>query len=1080
MLSYIFGSSPEENTNYIYDEIQNRTDAGENSFILVPEQYSMFSERELLSRLGFSAQKKVQVLTFSRLSNIILSANGPLRLKYIDSAGKNMLCQRAVQLLFSKLSYFSKSCGQKGFSSVLVKTFSEFKRYGITPQALLNASEETEDKELSAKLFELSALYEKYNLLLNEKNSDAEDNLSLIIPQIKDFKGINGKFFVNHFKSFTPVEEEALFALMQNNDFLFSFFSDGIKNPNGIFKSAKNTYKTIKDFAEKNGITSSQPIFLTSSEKEKNPEIIFLKDNFLNPRPNTYPTAPQNISLLCPANIHGEINCAADKISYLLHKEGLKLEDFLILIPKTEVYEDIIPVVFEKYGINYFMDSKTLFASKPFIRFFTAILEIAAYGFSYERIMVYLKSGFLNISERDIDIFENYLLASGFSHKHYQSEKPFSFNPDKKLFNLEYINRIKEVALNPLINFIGLKGRKSVKKINQAVLALLLENHIKENYQKQTDLFLKQGNTELAKDSESVWNTLMTVLAQADDLFGSTAVTFKKYYEIFTSAISDIKIGSVPPLINQVIISETQNFRTTDAKVVMVLGCLEGDFPKSFSEDGLISDKERDELFEKGIVLAPGAFDKQWDEQLLVYSVITSPKEKLILSAPIAASDGSELLCSDIFSDIKNVFPLLTEELYDENNISKLPQSRESAFDSLLIMLCKNQNNPKKLPPLWKALYNEFEKISEYKKRLDNIRQSLDFEKGRDKLDKKTAKLLYGEPLLMSVSKLEKYNSCAFSYFLTYGLMANERKKASLQSSDIGTVLHYVLSVYFAERKKETADYRTITKKAVQREVEKIIKSNEELAESVIYETSSYYRYMLLKIADIATATAWKIVKFYAQSSFRPYGFEIKIDSDGTFPPYTVVLEDGEAKIRGFIDRMDVFEKDGKKFFNIVDYKSSDKKTDPHLAEIGVRFQPLLYAGIVKENLENSQPAAMMYMKMDDPTAEFSKKPTEEELEKNILNQISLNGIITEEEEILKELDEEYGKKDAVHFTPTGKNCTYPPKELEKMINQALETAKQTTKKISEGGIEINPIIEGSKFNACQYCKFSSCCKINY
>lgn len=1078
MISYIFSTSPSEHTDFIYSEIKERIKRGENSFILVPEQYSMFSERELLKRLGFSAQKHVQVLTFSRLSNIILSRTGPLRLKYIDSAGKNMLAQRAVQLIGSKLSYFTHGYVQKGFSSVLVKTFSEFKRYGITADALSEAESKTEDEELCAKLSDLRLLYEKYDMLLNEKNSDAEDNLKLIIPKIELSGGISGKFFVNRFKSFTPVEYEALFALIKKNDFSFAFVSDNLKNPEGIFRSAGLTYKNLCEFAEKSGVVSEKPLFLPESgQSKKNAELEFLKENFLKPQPKKYPSFPKNISLVRPANLYDEVSCAADRITMLMRNESYRFEDFLILVSQAEIYEDIIPVVFEKYGINYFIDTKVSFALKPFIRFFSAILEILAYGFSYERITTYLKAGYLPLNQKECDMFENYLLAAGLSDRHYQSEKPFSFNPDKRLFSLEKINGIKNRVINPLVDLSRPEGRKNVKKISKAVLDLLSQYKIKQRFQKNIDTLLKQGKTEEARETETVWNTLMTVIAQTDDLFGDMPITFKKYYEIFSSAISDIKIGAVPPLINQVIISETENFRAAEAKAVIVLGCNEGAFPKSFSEDGVISDKERAELKESGFLLAPGVYEKQWDEQLLVYSVLTAPKEKLILSSPVGGSGGDEILCSEIFSDIKNIFPELSEE---QSSSFDIPESPEGAFERLTLSLSGNGGSAENLPPVLKELCSGFMKIPEYSKRLSKLKNALSFENERMQIDKKTAKLLYGEPLMMSVSKLEKYNGCAFSYFLTYGLLLSERKKAALQSADVGSVLHKILSVYFSDRKKENAEYKKITKQDVRREVEKITDGDRELTSSVIYETSSYYRYMLLKIKDIATLTAWKIVKFYAQSPFRPYGFEIKIESDGTFPPFSIKLEDGEAKLRGFIDRMDIYEKDGKKYFNIIDYKSSDKKIDPRLAELGVRFQPLLYAGIVEENIENSQPAAMVYMTMDDPLAEFSEKPSEQELENQVLNQLSLNGIILEDKEIIKELDAEYGEKNSVHYAPTARGCAYSADELEKMINKAMETAAKTSQKISDGYIEINPVIEKTKFNACEYCKFSACCGIKY
>ena len=312
---------------------------------------------------------------------------------------------------------------------------------------------------------------------------------------------------------------------------------------------------------------------------------------------------------------------------------------------------------------------------------------------------------------------------------------------------------------------------------------------------------------------------------------------------------------------------------------------------------------------------------------------------------------------------------------------------------------------------------------------------------------------------------------------MTYGLFADERKKAGVLSNDVGSVLHETLCTYFEHKNKENADYKKLTKLVVKKEIEKIINENPVLKENTLYENSSYYRYTLLRIKDIAAITAWKIVKFYSQSTFRPYGFEIKIGKGGTFPPYVIKLKTNEAQINGFIDRMDISEIDGKKYFNIIDYKSSEKKIDKTLAECGVRFQPLLYAGIVKENIENSNPAAMLYMKMDDPVANAEKLSDSDEEDKLYLDEISLDGIVLNDESIQQNLDADFKNKHAVHYIPTSKSAALSSAEMDMMLKNALDTAEKTSQKISDGEIEINPVFIKSKFDACEYCKFADICK---
>ena len=275
MISYVFGMPGSGGTEYIYERVKADMKRKKHSFILVPEQYSLFAEREMLKVLGFEAQKSVQVLTFSRLSNMVLSALGPLRMKYIDAAGKNMIAARALQLSEKSLNIFKKNVRQKGFSGLIVSAFAEFKRYGITEDGLKAAAEKCELPELSKKLSELEILYRKYNELLNEKNSDAEDNLSVIIPKLKNCDFLCGELYINHFKSFTPLEYKAVFELMKKMNVTFSFVSDDLKNTKGAFRSAGLTYKNLNDFAEKNGIEIGKSVYLGEEKKHAENEELF-------------------------------------------------------------------------------------------------------------------------------------------------------------------------------------------------------------------------------------------------------------------------------------------------------------------------------------------------------------------------------------------------------------------------------------------------------------------------------------------------------------------------------------------------------------------------------------------------------------------------------------------------------------------------------------------------------------------------------------------------------------------------------------------------------------------------------------
>ena len=101
---------------------------------------------------------------------------------------------------------------------------SEFKRYGLSFESLQTVSEKVEKDEFKRKLEDLALFYDTYSRLINENNSDAEDNLSIILPKIKDFEiETDSCLFITEFKSFTPLECQVLQELMKkmSNTVLF-------------------------------------------------------------------------------------------------------------------------------------------------------------------------------------------------------------------------------------------------------------------------------------------------------------------------------------------------------------------------------------------------------------------------------------------------------------------------------------------------------------------------------------------------------------------------------------------------------------------------------------------------------------------------------------------------------------------------------------------------------------------------------------------------------------------------------------------------------------------------------------------
>ena len=177
MFNIIYGTDSASIENTAYDRIKNVAASGRCAWILVPEQFSLSAESFVIKTFGVAAQTNIKVITFSRLCNLVLSKLGPLRLRYIDGAGKQIVAAATVRDVKSKLGVLSSAVRRRGFSSELTNLVSEFKRYGVSPQALSeaagSASENQNEQELSEKLKDISVMYDTFNRFMEDKAADA-------------------------------------------------------------------------------------------------------------------------------------------------------------------------------------------------------------------------------------------------------------------------------------------------------------------------------------------------------------------------------------------------------------------------------------------------------------------------------------------------------------------------------------------------------------------------------------------------------------------------------------------------------------------------------------------------------------------------------------------------------------------------------------------------------------------------------------------------------------------------------------------------------------------------------------------
>ena len=178
MLNFIFGASGSGKTYYVIKSLEDMSHSADTPlFLIVPEQSSHTTEKKLLQDLGEQFSRKINVVTFKRMSDLVMQKTGGIAGRRVSDGEKNILMSRAISLCADELGAYKSKAMYPELVSLMLKTAERLKLCMVSSQMLFDASEEINDDMLKSKINDVALIFEKYNSLLNESYSDPSDDL---------------------------------------------------------------------------------------------------------------------------------------------------------------------------------------------------------------------------------------------------------------------------------------------------------------------------------------------------------------------------------------------------------------------------------------------------------------------------------------------------------------------------------------------------------------------------------------------------------------------------------------------------------------------------------------------------------------------------------------------------------------------------------------------------------------------------------------------------------------------------------------------------------------------------------------
>lgn len=1058
--------------NEIKEEIEKSYDGP--LIYIVPEQFSLNAEYDLSSVIDRGGTLEVQVLTFKRLCHRIYNEFG-FKKEAISKSGKAMLIYSIMKNYESELALLKGVDKKQGLVETVCDLISEFKRYNVTPDMLMQNT--TKDSRLANKLKELAYIYKEYEAKINGQFMDEDDDLRVITSYIEKSKIVaNAKIWIDGFDGFTPQELEVIKSLNKVADISIALSSDS--EASELFLLNNKTLEKLNRFS------NIEVVSLNESKRFKNDELRHIEKAFNSFPVQKYSNETKYIDISIMPNLYDEVEKIAYDVSKKVRDENYRYSDLMVVTRNVEAYESIFKMIFERYEIPYFIDSKSELSLQPLVSLVLSLLDICNKGFQTQDVITYLKTGLTNVTDiNDIDKLENYVLKYGIKGNKWLSD--WDFDTDEVNEN---INRIRNEVVTPIVNFKeSIEKQKTVKDVALGIYNFLVEIKIQENIQSLLEQindneYVMSVETRYINAYIQVWNIFVELLDEMVITLGDEKTTFEKFAQILKQGISTKQIGLIPATKDGLTIGDISRSRSSHIKVMYVVGVNDGIFPLPYTSEGFLTDLERNELLEQNIEIAKDTKMLLLEENFNIYKILTLASEELHLSYPIADNVGTTLRPSSIINELKAMFPKIKENnfLMMEHSFENLVNTKKSTFIHLAAK-SRLKADKEEVDSKWDAVYKWYKENNP--KFIDLIEAGLSYTNKTKNISKNLAQNLYGSTMKSSVSKMETFASCPFMFYLKYGLNLKERKTFKLETPDTGIFMHDILDKFSKYLERNNISWRDVEKEDLTNISSKIVE--ETLAERKynIFTSNNRLKFLSIKLKRIVTRVLWIITLHIKNSEFDVMGSEMTFGENSNYPAVTIELSEGNKLVlNGKIDRIDIAKTEEGKFLRVIDYKSSSKAINLSNVFYGLQLQLITYLDVATTN--DLIEGGALYLKLDDPMVKTKKNITPEEIEEQIREKLKMNGIILADARLVQAMDTKMDKDSANINLSVKKDGTYSKmptaslEELKGLCKHTKSILKKFAEEILNGAIQNEPL-RIKKENPCSYCDYREICNFD-
>lgn len=1109
-LRFCFGPSGSGKSHRIYEEIMQRAaeEPGRNFLIIVPDQFTMQTQKDLVMRSDRDGILNIDVLSFGRLSHRILEEVGTKEMPVLDDTGKSLVLQKVAADLKEQLPAMGSLLHKQGYIHEVKSAISEFMQYGISTQDMDKLITSAQKRgALAMKLKDLKTLYRGFQDYIRDHFITTEETLDVLRRSLSKSKILKGSVVVfDGFTGFTPIQNRLIQELMRVCAETIVTVTIGVgEDPykmdgeQKLFHLSKKTVADLEKLAAEAEVERGEDLFVKGGPNRfaKAPALHYLEQNLFRYQYEPYAGEQQEIHMFEALSPREEVHQTALYIRHLIREQGMTYRDIAVVIGDLEGYASYVETEFGQLEIPCFLDRTRGIVLNPMIEYIKSALQLYIKDFSYDTVFHFLRSGMADISREEIDELENYVIRTGargyrtysrlFTRRTEELQGNAEGSEQAEEKTMERLNRIRQQFMDA-VEILHMGSQEKAGDYVSHLYDFLEQNQVQQkllNYQQQ---FEKEGDLSRAREYAQIYRLVMDLLDQVYELLGEEEISRQEFADILEAGFGEITVGTIPQNVDRIVVGDMERTRLKQVKVLFFLGVNDGSIPKNASKGGIISDMDREFLIESGTEMAPSPRQQMYIQRLYLYLNMTKPSEQLYLSYAKVNSEGKGIRPSYLIDTVRKLFPAMSVE-YPQNR-SRLEQieGRQEGARYLAEELREYVEGtlPEEERQDFYLMYRAYEADAAGRDLLTRAAFRRYRESGLSRI---VARALYGQQLENSVSRLETYAACACRHFLQYGLSLQEREEFGFEASDMGTVYHAVLENFAGKLAESNLTWWDFTEdfaaKAVKESVEAYAAT---YGETVLY-SSARNEYAITRMSRILTRTVLTLQKHLKQGSFQPDDYELSFRFAEDLDSIHVDLsEDEKMHLQGRIDRIDVSEDAEHVYVKVIDYKSGNRKFDLAALYYGLQLQLVVYMNAAMEMESRKHPdkeivpAALLYYHIDDPTIETPVELTDEQINEKILAKLRMNGVVNSDPEVVERLDRYMQDKSVVIPVEKKKDGSFSARsgvlsreEMQLISSYVDAKIRSIGREILDGKIAANPYEKGNE-EACTYCAYKKVC----